>query len=884
MTRAATVRAPSTSAGIVADKRAEAARSALATGLCVGALSMLGVAACAPPAPPPPPPFVALASETTTVRATLTPFSLQVLDADGREVGRTTTAGASCAPLAVALVPDDQDGAYFRPDAPDDGLQWLRSGDARRADAGSADALVVDLLDDDDGAVAATADVRLTAGAEGFVDVDVAFDLTERAVALSAACFAFGDDEHAVGGGERFTGVDVAGSVVELAFAAPGKYSSTTNEAHAPVPFLATSRGLGLLVETERPGAFDVAASEPGALHARFRGTTLPLRLAAGRPVDVVAAHARRMGLPPMPPLWALAPMQWRNEAIVDDAGTGRDRVLDDAYTMRQLGFPATAIWIDAPWQTGYNTFRFNETQFPDPAGMIEELERGGFRVLVWATEHVNVSDDQGQMPGMPPFGSQALYERFRDEGRLVGTASGAPLTLPWGRGQGAFVDFTNAEARDAWVAEMMPLLDLGVRGFKLDYGESMRPDVLGRVPNTLPVFSDGTTTEVQHTRYARLYHETYLAALQARWPDDWFVITRTGGIHDQKNGVAIWPGDLDNDFLRAGAPDPDEDDLPAVGGLPAALHGVVSLSVSGYPLAGSDIGGYRGGPPTTEALIRWAQLGAVSTVFQLGGGGTGDATHNPWDGTRYDPPALDAVIAAARWKMDLLPTFHALLFAATTTGAPPLVPTGLMHPDVADAWADRDSFFVGADLLAAPVVEEGATTRTLWVPPGAWLPFVHGGDALVGPATTTVDAPLAALPLYVRAGAVVFLGDPRLQTAASAGDDAIADVDSHGATRVALTSPGPASSTLLPDGVTASQSTVDGTTTVTVESPDERLLVVDLRGVGAATAPGLSATPTATEADLYACVDGGGVCALIEAGRTRLAVQGTRLVVEATP
>ena len=57
---------------------------------------------------------------------------------------------------------------------------------------------------------------------------------------------------------------------------------------------------------------------------------------------------------------------------------------------------------------------------------------------------------------------------------------------------------------------------------------------------------------------------------------------------------------------------------------------------MSGYLLYGSDIGGYRGGrrPPRP---LRWSQFGALSTVMQLGGGGRGDTTHNPWDENLYD-------------------------------------------------------------------------------------------------------------------------------------------------------------------------------------------------------------------------------------------------------
>ncbi len=833
------------------------------------------VAACAPTAAPPN--IVDVTSGPTTVRVQLDPFAL-VVERDGTTVARSASLGGDCAALAVALRKDDDEGRYHRADAPEADLAWLHAATARRV-IGRPASFEVDFVTSENVYVG-TGGVEVSVGAHDFVDVDASFPFEDRAMAFVSTCFTFPEGAHAVGGGEVFAGADLAGTVVPLAFAAPGRFTSSTNEAHAPIPFIATTTGLGLLVETERPGAFDVGATTPGALVARFHGNTLPLRITSGPMKQTVAAHARRMGLPPMPPRWALAPMQWRNEAIVDDVATGRDRVLADARMLRALDLPTTTLWIDAPWQTGYNTFRFNDVQFPDARAMIHELERLGFRVLVWATEHVNVSDDHDQMPGMPPFASQDLYDRFAARDHLVQTAQGAPLTFPWGRGQGSFVDFTNEEASAAWGVEMAPLLDLGVRGFKLDYGEMMRADILGILPNDLPVFADGTTTEVQHTRYSRLYHEAYLAALQSRWPGDHFVITRSGGIFDQKNGTAIWPGDLDNDFLRAGEPDLDDDDQPAVGGLPAAVGGALSLSMSGYPMSGSDIGGYRGGAPTTEVLVRWAQFGAVSVIMQLGGGGTGDTTHNPWD-ARYDDGTIDPVAAyrrSARLHMDLVPTLEALLFDATSTGAPPLVPTGVANEGEAGAWADRDSFLLGDDLLAAPVVES-ATTRAVFFPPGTWWPY-FGGAAHEGPRTQTVDAPLDTLPLYVRAGAVVVMGDPRLMTLVDALDEAVADDALYGAGRVVLASPGPASTKAMPDGVLASQSTQDGTTTVVVDAPSRRMLAVDLRGVGPSTVrvDGAEPAAAANESALLSCFE---PCVLVEGERVRVAASRSRLVVE---
>jgi alpha-glucosidase (family GH31 glycosyl hydrolase) len=477
-------------------------------------------------------------------------------------------------------------------------------------------------------------------------------------------------------------------------------------------------------------------------------------------------------------------------------------------------------------------------------------------------------------MTGMPPFGSLALFERFRDEGWLVMDADGAAVLFPWGRGLGGLVDFTNPGAVQAHRELIRRVVALGARGFKLDYGEAVRPSLLGFTPNTLMRFTDGSTPEVQHTRYARLYHEAFLSVLRERWPDDHFVITRTGGIYDQKNGVALWPGDLDNDFSRHGAPAPDG--KLAVGGLPAAVSGALSTSMSGYPLYGSDIGGYRGGAPTTEVLLRWAELGAVSTIMQLGGGGTGDVTHNPWD-PRYGPEAVEGYRRCARLHMDLVPTLEALLVRATSDGTPVLVPVGVWTEDDEEAWSDGETFLVGRDLLAAPVVE-AARQRRVRFPSGTWIGWWRG-DVHEGPRTEVVDAPLGELPLFFRSGAVIALGDPRLATWAPASDPAVAGPEEYGEALGVRTSAGPDGDLRLRDGTVITQRSAGGGSTVRVTSPAERLVVVDFHSPATqARVNGAVPDEVAGEDALWTCA---GACAWRQGTRTWVSAVGREVIVE---
>jgi alpha-glucosidase (family GH31 glycosyl hydrolase) len=362
------------------------------------------------------------------------------------------------------------------------------------------------------------------------------------------------------------------------------------------------------------------------------------------------------------------------------------------------------------------------------------------------------------------------------------------------------------------------------VKGFKLDYGETMRPDVLGLVENTLPVFSDGSTNAVQHTRYARLYHECFIGALQRVHGDDWFIITRTGGIFDQENGVAIWPGDLDADFSRLG--DDAGGGERRVGGIKSGIGGALSLAMSGYPLYGHDVGGYRGDRVTPEAFARFAEAGALQTIMQVGGG----SNHAPWDDFLLD--VEDAFAAAVRLKMSLWPMYEAGLARAMRPagadgrdgdGTPLMVPLGVFMGTDDEAWADPDAMVLFGTLAAWPVVEDGARTRSVRVPAGEWLSLTTA-ERFTGPLTTTLPAPLGRPPLLLAAGAVLVLDEE---------SDTLLPVTAPGrrgpsTSRVVVTSAGPASEVQaggllvrqLPDGAgvqVAIERAGDGAITVRV-------------------------------------------------------------------
>jgi alpha-D-xyloside xylohydrolase len=204
-------------------------------------------------------------------------------------------------------------------------------------------------------------------------------------------------------------------------------------------------------------------------------------------------------------------------------------------------------------------------------------------------------------------------------------------------------------------------------------------------------------------------------------------------------------------------------------------LRDELGASASGLPVVGSDVGGYSSGLvsdlssdsgstttdrafPSSSLFVRWAQLGAISPLMEVGGRGRQEQFWNEYDGA-----TVDAFRRAAVLHYELFPYFYELARRAAATGVPILRPLGFSFPDDEEAWAHELEMMVGPDILAAPVVEEaadigdaaGVTPARVYLPRGSWIDL-FAGKPVEGGQTVVRPTPITEIPLYMRSGAVV--------------------------------------------------------------------------------------------------------------------------------
>jgi alpha-glucosidase (family GH31 glycosyl hydrolase) len=208
--------------------------------------------------------------------------------------------------------------------------------------------------------------------------------------------------------------------------------------------------------------------------------------------------------------------------------------------------------------------------------------------------------------------------------------------------------------------------------------------------------------------------------------------------------------------------------------GLRSMVPAALSFGLSGFPYWHTEVAGYvqadLGQEQERELWLRWLQLATWTSLLRDHLGDYPRPGTDVW----LDEGTLNAFRQAARVHASLVPYLHGLALEASQTGLPLMRYLALEAPDDARAWQEEQSYFLGPSFLVAPVVEAGATSRTVYLPPGDWVDYWRG-TLYQGGRDVTVPAPIdgSGPPVFARAGALIPLA-PEYDTLVSVADPTI--------------------------------------------------------------------------------------------------------------
>lgn len=534
-------------------------------------------------------------------------------------------------------------------------------------------------------------------------------------------------DESCHGLGERASGFNLRGKRLGLWNTDPGAgYKRDSDPLYTSIPFYAGVRGelaFGVLWDNPARGTVDLGASDRATMTFSAEEGELCFYLLAGPTLpDVMRQFTALVGRMPLPPLWALGFQQsrWSYKTPAEF------RRLAHEFRTRQL--PCDVLYFDIDYMDGYRVFTWDREVFTDLPGLVDELAAQGFK-------SVAILD-----PGIKVDARYSVYQSGLREDVFLKLPNGRPVTAPVWPGMCHFPDFTRPAAREWWAGHVRHLVEtVPFAGLWNDMNE---PAVIAyRAGITLP---DAVQHDWEglgrshagggHNVYGMLMaRATREGMAQARPDARPFVMTRAAyaGAHRY---TSSWTGDnaATWDHLRL------------------SISMVLNCGLSGMAFTGPDVGGFAG-EPDGELFARWMQAASLLPYFRVHTM-AGTAPQEPWSyGERVEAIARRSL----EWRYRLLPYLYSVTAQCAQDGLPIVRPVLLADPADARLHGIDDAYLVGDALLVAPVLEPGATTRTVVLPRGTWYEL-DTGQAVVGGQTVTVAAPLERLPVYVRAGAVI--------------------------------------------------------------------------------------------------------------------------------
>ncbi|XP_066252568.1 myogenesis-regulating glycosidase-like [Euwallacea similis] len=376
--------------------------------------------------------------------------------------------------------------------------------------------------------------------------------------------------------------------------------------------------------------------------------------------------------------------------------------ILEFAENIRNQGYEGGQLEIDDYWERCYGSQEFDETKFGNFTETIKKLHEDDWRVSIWI--HPFVNDD-----------CQNVSDVGKDSGYFVRNGANETHAVWWDGDDAHQIDFTNPEAAKWWSDRLQNLKDTyGLDSFKFDAGEidyANQPAIYEDVESTPNILT-------------QKYIETCVA-----FGD---LIEVRSSFRTQRYGEFVRMIDKDSNWGLNN-------------GLASLVTTLLQLNINGYVMVLPDMigGNGYGDQPTGELIVRWTQANTFMPSMQF--------SYLPWDYEDDIAGITDIVKKYIDLHEQYAPNILKAMDKSIEDGTPVNAPIWWIDPTDATALANNNEYLLGEEILVAPILEEGATTRDVYLPKGDWQDG-NDGKVYTGP-TTLKDypAPIELLPYFIK-------------------------------------------------------------------------------------------------------------------------------------
>lgn len=580
-------------------------------------------------------------------------------------------------------------------------------------------------------------------------------------------------EDRVYGLGENVRGINKRGWIYESKCSDEPEHKEDRRSLYGAHNFLVLDGKEQFGIFVDYPGilTFDVGYTKHNELKITASDWNLDVYLITGTDVkDIVKQFRHMVGRSYIAPLWAFGYGQSRWSYM------NEDEVREVVKRHRELGIPLDSVYLDIDYMERYKDFTLNDETFPEFAKFNEEMKEQNIHLV--PIIDAGVKQEEGY----------DVYEEGLEKGYFCTKEDGSPFVAAVWPGKALFPDMLNKEARDWFGNQYKFLLDQGVEGFWNDmnepaifYTEDRLKDVLEKlgtfkgqnldldrfweftglvsglsnnVEDYKMFYHNINGEKVRHDRVHNLfgYNMTRAAgeAFERLEPDKRILMFSRSSYVGMHRYGGIWQGDNKSWWSH----------------ILLNLKMMPSLNMCGFLYTGADLGGF--GSDTTEDLVlRWLALG-IFTPLMRNHSALGTRVQEAY---RFEDMEGFRHIIGLRYRF--LPYLYSEYMKAVLRDEMMFRPLAFDYPEDRHAVKVEDQLLLGDGLMIAPVYEQNAEGRYVYLPEKMkMVRFIKGGimeEEVLEAGHHYVEVGLTDVVVFVRPNHLIPM---------STGGQCVADVD----------------------------------------------------------------------------------------------------------
>lgn len=447
----------------------------------------------------------------------------------------------------------------------------------------------------------------------------------------------------------------------------------------------------GVFIDTPAKTTFEIDYNQSGKIKVICENKNLNVYIVTGKNAyDTNRQFLKIIGKSFVPPLWAfgLGQSRWGYKTQQDF-----ENVIN-GYQKNKL--PLDYVCMDIDYMDRYIDFTINKNSFPNMKKFVSDCKKKGVNLVPIIDAGIKV--EQGNK----------TYDEGVKNNFFCKDKNGNNFEAYVWPGKTHFVDFLQPKARIWFGKQYKDLLECGFTGFWNDMNEpaifnmdffdaqKQKKQIFQKTEDYNAFYHNLNGKTINHNDVHNIYGHlmTMASSNELKKLDERYLLfSRSSFIGSHRYG-GVWTGDNFSSWQN----------------LKESLPMLCSMNMCGLIFSGADTGGFAGNC-SEQLLLRWLAVSVFTPLFRI----HSDISSSPQECYSFGQNDKFRKILSLRYR--LLPYIYAEFVKSAMTCDLYLKPLAFVYPNDKQAQNIQDQLFVGQSIMIAPIVEENAVERDVYLP-----------------------------------------------------------------------------------------------------------------------------------------------------------------------